>query len=135
MREVALVVIAGLIGFGGAWLGSHATIVTQRDQAREDRRAEARSKRASTYYTFTRAAGRFSIANLTMKDALRQVGKRRCFEGVRKPCRLLDVFEAKFPEWLRARSNFGEALDQVYIYGSARVSQQREDGRSRSRQP
>jgi len=41
-REVVLVVLAGLIGLGGAYLGSNATIATQRDENRESRNAEAR---------------------------------------------------------------------------------------------
>lgn len=63
-REVALVLLGGLIaaiaGVGGALLGANATIATQRDTAREQRLAEARDKRASTYAAFLAEVDRFA---------------------------------------------------------------------------
>lgn len=50
-------------------MGSHATIVTQRDQVRAARQAEARTKRATVYTAFLAEAEQFASATRTVGDA------------------------------------------------------------------
>jgi len=80
-REVVLVVLAGLIGLGGAYLGSNATIATQRDENRESRNAEARTKRATVYRTFLFAGERYSFATLRLSNATEAVLTGRPSKG------------------------------------------------------
>lgn len=60
---MAVALVAGLFGlsagFGGALIGSHATIVTQSEGARENRKAEARQQRARAYTAFLSAAASY----------------------------------------------------------------------------
>lgn len=110
-REVALVLIAGLIGFGGAWLGSRATVSTQRDQAQEARQAEARDKRALTYSRFLNVSTRYFDAAEAIEDAL----PRRCSRNG-----ITCETNAQIEDLLRVRPIFRNALNQVYVYGSSR---------------
>lgn len=116
VREIVLVLIVGLIGLGGAYIGSCATVVTQRDQARETRQAEARIKRAATYSSFLRAAGAYVKADLTVGTKIKRPPKDLCRPSTREACRSLVAASRRF---LRDRIRFGNALDQVFIYGSS----------------
>jgi hypothetical protein len=121
LRDVILVVLAGLIGFGGAWLGSYTTIATERDQARESRQAEARTKRAATYSELLKTSGRYSAADLSLRAGVERMpeqSKGRCRASKSATC---GVADSVFAEWIEARRKFGDALDQVYIYGSPRA--------------
>jgi hypothetical protein len=110
-----LVLIAGLIGFGGAWLGSHATIVTQRDQAREARNAEARRQRAKVYTAFLDRAQsllqrrRTVLSTLDVnRDARREGRKEISVRG----------FAKDFNADISAHDRFKSALNDIYVYGS-----------------
>ena len=109
-HEVALVLLAGLIaalsGLGGAYLGSRATIVSQREVARESRGAEARTKRATVYADFLDAAERYSA-----KAKEFEVAALKDFPRVRKGLPA---------EVDHARSVFLRTRNQVYIFGSRR---------------
>jgi hypothetical protein len=104
-REVVLVLIAGLIGFGGAWVGAHATIVTQRDQAHEARQTEARARRAKVYTTFldqtekyaasTRRAHRQARSFLNSLTA--RAGRRSLAVPDARKCNRLLTIHACFP--------------------------------------
>lgn len=88
--EVRLVVIgsliAGVAALGGALLGSCATIVTQRDQAQESRKAEARVKRASGYKTFLDDAERFADSTRRLGDAIETIITGRPRSGLLFSC-------------------------------------------------
>ena len=112
-----MVVVAGLIGFGGAWLGSHATIVTQRDQARETRQAEARTKRARTYSAFLNTANDYSTADNYLQELIDRLPNDLCRRTKgRRTCSALNELRS---DWFGARNKFRSALDQVNVYGSS----------------
>jgi hypothetical protein len=135
-------------GLAGAYLGARATVTTQRDEARDNRLAEARSKRARVYSDFLSAADRYAGATRRLRAAPeRWVGsyKRRykgfydgCLDGNKKQCRQLrpvlrvlracvqrrgkrcrDYRQAS-TDFLNARPRFQGALNDVYVYGSTR---------------
>lgn len=118
--------MAAVAGLGGAYLGSHATIVTQRDQARELRQAEARAKRAEVYAGFLDAAERYRFATEATSDATResvsQAGsvKAACSAERERADRACGIRRSIFNRQQDARVDFQGALNQVYVYGSPR---------------
>ena len=107
--------IAGLIGFGGAWLGSHATIVTQRDQAREARNAEARRQRAKVYTAF------LDRAQLLLQRRQTLVTMQEVERDARKEDRKVKLgrrLANAFPADISAHNRFKSALNDIYVYGS-----------------
>lgn len=67
---VAALSVLGAIG--GAYLGSRATIITQREQAREERLAEARSQRANVYSDFLQAADRYHLSQTRIAASIKR---------------------------------------------------------------
>ena len=92
----AVVGLAG--GLLGAYLGARATIVTQREQAREDRSAEARSKRSRVYSRFVAAADSYRTETWRLFDSIERLAtgapsRNRltdCLIGYNEQCRALD---------------------------------------------
>lgn len=99
-------------------VGSHATIVTQREQANESRLAEARVNRAKTYSGFLRATTAYSVADAYLNQEVdRAPGPDTpCRRGKKRTC---GISNDVFGELVRTRNKFTDALNQVYIYGSA----------------
>lgn len=129
-REFALVVVAGVIalggGLGGAWIGANAANGNQRDEAREARQAEARQKRADVYSDFLDAAGAYAgrsreiQAKITVTQRnLRPGQKFTLCVASKGRCPGADI-RREFPRFQSARSQFQGALNDVYVYGSAR---------------
>lgn len=151
-RDVLLVLVAGLIaalaGLGGAYLGSHATIATQRDQARATQHADARAKRAKVYRAVLDHAQTFASSARRLTDELESVGTgrpstgllKRCDRSGAKDCRPLGRRARINPKAILAcararnrpcrdlntalavydseRADYQGALNDVYLYGS-----------------
>lgn len=113
--RVVVPLIAALLGLGGglagAYLGARATITTQREQSREDRRADARTQRAKVYTDFLAAANSSAVAVARVASSCKVVRRGRATCNLRGG---VAVRAAK------ARYTFQGALNQVYVYGSAR---------------
>lgn len=122
LREVVLVFVAAGIGFGGAYLGSHATIVTQRDQASAERQAEARTNRAKVYSAYLDAAVSYGAATRRIQATIRaekgyKPGAPFSLCTTRTARRCIYV-KNELRDYLSDQSSFQSALNDVYVYGS-----------------
>ncbi len=116
--EVAGVpLIAAVLGLGGglagAYLGAHATIVTQREQLQASRSAEARTKRATVYAQFLAASNRYAVETTQALSILRKCAHA----GPRRPFLCSSLGKQAGPAQ-NARYEFQGALTDVYVYGS-----------------
>lgn len=101
-REVVLVLLAAFIaaaaGLGGAYLGSHTAIVTQRDQARDSQLADAREKRARVYRAFLGRAQTFAASARRLTDELESVAAGRPSAGLLTRCARSGAENCRPPE-------------------------------------
>jgi hypothetical protein len=100
--------IATVAALGGTYIGSHATVTAQRDQAQETRRAEARIKRADVYSAFLSAASAAVAPSFRAWDlCTTQTNQFQCRSS--EPERI----------YAKASEQLVNADYQVLIYGSA----------------
>ncbi len=117
IEAVAVPLIAAGLGLGGglvgAYLGAHATVVTQREQLQASRSAEARTKRATVYAHFLDASNRYAIEQSQSYSIA-----RKCFPklSIRRFSCLLGKEAGRLQN---ARYQFQGALNYVFVYGSA----------------
>ncbi len=114
----AVLVFAGALG--GAYFGARATVDTQEAQFREAQMTTARNQRAKVYTSFLAAANQYAsddaTATTTIRADCRNSHALRPIYHV--TCKhlpsnfLVPVSEARFA--------FQGALNEVYVYGSAR---------------
>jgi len=113
----------GLVGgLTGAYLGAHATIVTQREQAQESRNAESRTKRATVYEDFLVATNNYAVADARTEIIVVARCGRGALASDRRPVRKRH-FKCDPPVGFglavsKTRGAFQEALNEVYVYGS-----------------
>jgi hypothetical protein len=117
--------LAAAIGLAGGLLGAHfgaeATITTQREQAHEARRSEARVKRAKVYSDFLAAADSFESKSRYFTYTIhRRVSKGGSVRAACRRAKICGLPRALFDAYSSARSNFQGALNQVYVYGTPR---------------
>ena len=118
--------IAGLIGFGGAWVGSQATIKTQQDEAKEARQAEAREKRATVYTAYLNQARLAADRRKTLRRALFVERARErasefadfCAENPRVCGASRGAVQVALKADDTAQTRLRAALNEVYVYGS-----------------
>ncbi len=123
--EYVVALLAAAIGLAGGLLGAHfgaaATITTQREQARENRQGEARTKRAKVYSDFLDAAESFASESRSLTDRIHR--RVSSVGSVRAACRRAQscgIPGTLFKGYSAARADFQGALNQVYIYGTQR---------------
>lgn len=89
-RGVAVVLVAAGIGvvgaLGGAYLGAHATITTQREQAQDTRRAKARTQRGKVYFRFLAAADAYEAGTQGAIDAVERFVTGSASTGQLRAC-------------------------------------------------
>lgn len=111
-QTVLVPLLSAAIGLGGgllgAYLGAHATIVTQRESAREDRLADARDRRAAVYTRFLAATDRNAVSAVRAAGSCRE---RRARTTCTFPARTESRYEAD-------GNRFQLAFNEVVVYGS-----------------
>ncbi len=117
-RDLVLVLVAGVLGVAGAYIGAHAVVATQREQSDETRAAEARVKRARVYTRYLREATRYRSALEVLYD-----DPLRCEErgAANAKCYLGREQRAAVNMWSNAQVRVRDARNQVLIYGSDRA--------------
>ena len=110
----------GVVGaLGGAYLGARATITTQREQAQDSRRAEARTQRGRIYIRFLAAADTYEAGTQGAIDAVERFVTGSASTGQLRACARLNSRKCRSLVRRLRRSKRLSRIPQCYANGRA----------------